>query len=37
MKIDFVCHDDMPYKTADVEDAYAECKKLGKFRPIKRT
>lgn len=37
MKIDFVCHDDIPYQTADVDDAYAVCKKLGKFKATKRT
>ncbi len=37
MKIDFVCHDDIPYVTAGIEDAYAECKRLGKFRATKRT
>jgi choline-phosphate cytidylyltransferase len=30
--IDFVAHDDIPYDTAGVDDAYAVCKKLGKFR-----
>lgn len=37
MKIDYVCHDDIPYQTADVDDAYAACKKAGKFRATKRT
>lgn len=37
MKIDYVCHDDIPYVTADVDDAYAICKKLGKFQATKRT
>jgi choline-phosphate cytidylyltransferase len=36
-KIDFVCHDDIPYVTANVDDAYAICKKLGKFKATKRT
>lgn len=36
-KIDFVCHDDIPYVTAGVEDAYALCKKLGKFKATERT
>ena len=36
-KIDFVCHDDIPYVTAGVEDAYALCKKLGKFKATQRT
>lgn len=30
--IDYVAHDDIPYATADVDDAYALCKKLGKFK-----
>lgn len=30
--IDYVAHDDIPYVTAGVEDAYALCKKLGKFK-----
>lgn len=37
MNIDFVCHDDIPYVTADIDDAYAICKKLGKFQATKRT
>lgn len=37
MNIDFVCHDDIPYVTAGIEDAYAECKRLGKFKATKRT
>lgn len=37
MNIDYVCHDDIPYVTAGVEDAYAECKRLGKFKATKRT
>ena len=36
-KIDFVAHDDIPYTTAGVEDAYAIPKKLGKFKATKRT
>ena len=36
-KIDYVCHDDIPYVTAGIEDAYALCKKLGKFKATKRT
>lgn len=31
-KIDYVAHDDIPYATGDVDDAYALCKKLGKFK-----
>ena len=37
MKIDFVCHDDIPYATIESDDAYEICKKLGKFQPTKRT
>ncbi len=37
MNIDYVCHDDIPYVTAGIEDAYAECKRLGKFKATKRT
>lgn len=37
MNIDYVCHDDIPYVTAGVEDAYDLCKKLGKFKATKRT
>jgi choline-phosphate cytidylyltransferase len=36
-KIDFVCHDDEPYVTAGVDDAYYVPKKMGKFKPTKRT
>ncbi|CAD8081109.1 unnamed protein product [Paramecium sonneborni] len=35
--IDYVAHDDIPYQTAEVDDAYALCKKLGKFKATKRT
>lgn len=35
--IDFVCHDDIPYQTAGIDDAYAICKKLGKFKATERT
>jgi choline-phosphate cytidylyltransferase len=35
--IDFVCHDDAPYVTADVEDAYLPAKKLGRFKATQRT
>ena len=31
-KIDYVAHDDEPYVTAGVDDAYALCKRLGKFK-----
>ena len=37
MKIDYVCHDDVPYTTIESDDAYAICKKLGKFKATKRT
>lgn len=33
-QIDYVAHDDIPYVTADVDDAYATCKKLGKFKVV---
>lgn len=36
-KIDFVAHDDIPYKTGDNEDVYKMVKELGMFIPIKRT
>lgn len=32
-RIDFVAHDDIPYVTAGIEDAYENVKKLGKFLP----
>jgi len=35
--IDFVAHDDIPYETAGIDDAYAICKKLGKFKATERT
>lgn len=37
MKIDYVCHDDIPYSTIEADDAYAICKKLGNFKATKRT
>lgn len=37
MKIDFVCHDDLPYLTVESDDAYAIPKRMGKFRATKRT
>lgn len=37
MKLDFVCHDDLPYVTAGIEDAYSIPKRLGKFKATKRT
>ena len=36
-QIDYVCHDDIPYVTAGVEDAYALCKQLGRFKATERT
>ncbi len=35
--IDFVAHDDLPYVTANIDDAYSTCKKLGKFKATQRT
>ena len=37
MNIDFVAHDDIPYVTAGIEDAYALPKRLGKFKATERT
>jgi choline-phosphate cytidylyltransferase len=37
MKIDFVCHDDVPYKTIESNDAYYIPKKMGKFKATQRT
>ena len=37
MKIDFVCHDDIPYTTLESTDAYYIPKKLGKFKATQRT
>lgn len=36
-RIDFVAHDDIPYKTGDKEDVYKAIKDMGRFIPIKRT
>ena len=36
-KIDFVCHDDLPYITTESDDAYYIPKKMGKFKATKRT
>eukprot|EP00735_Rhodelphis_limneticus_P009263 TRINITY_DN2644_c0_g1::TRINITY_DN2644_c0_g1_i2::g.26020::m.26020 TRINITY_DN2644_c0_g1::TRINITY_DN2644_c0_g1_i2::g.26020 ORF type:complete len:405 (+),score=110.80,sp/Q9ZVI9/PECT1_ARATH/56.45/7e-147,CTP_transf_2/PF01467.21/7.6e-14,CTP_transf_2/PF01467.21/3.9e-12,CTP_transf_2/PF01467.21/5.5e+03,FAD_syn/PF06574.7/1.9,FAD_syn/PF06574.7/1.7e+02,FAD_syn/PF06574.7/73 TRINITY_DN2644_c0_g1_i2:39-1217(+) len=36
-KIDIVVHGDDPCTTAEGTDAYAECKRLGMYRQIKRT
>lgn len=35
--IDFVCHDEDPYVTAGINDAYAVPKRLGKFKATQRT
>lgn len=35
--IDYVAHDDEPYVTAGIEDAYAVPKRLGKFKATQRT
>lgn len=37
MKLDFVCHDDIPYATLEGDDAYYIPKKLGKFKATQRT
>ena len=37
MNIDYVCHDELPYQSADVDDVYATCKQLGKFKATQRT
>lgn len=37
MKIDFVCHDDLPYATLEASDAYYIPKSLGKFKATQRT
>jgi len=36
-RIDYVCHDEEPYKTLESDDCYAFVKKLGKFKATKRT
>lgn len=36
-RIDYVAHDDIPYKSGDIEDVYAFVKRQGKFLPTKRT
>lgn len=35
--IDFVAHDEAPYRSQDHEDIYAEAKSLGRFVPTRRT
>ncbi|XP_046852498.1 choline-phosphate cytidylyltransferase B-like isoform X2 [Xenia sp. Carnegie-2017] len=36
-RIDFVAHDDLPYKSADHDDIYKEIKAMGRFLPTQRT
>ncbi|KAK7029722.1 choline-phosphate cytidylyltransferase 1 [Favolaschia claudopus] len=36
-QIDYVAHDEEPYKASGHEDVYAYCKGLGKFLPTRRT
>ncbi|KAG0250195.1 hypothetical protein BG011_008580 [Mortierella polycephala] len=36
-KIDYVAHDDIPYKSVDSDDVYAFVKKQGCFLPTQRT
>lgn len=36
-KIDYVAHDDIPYKSADAEDVYSFVKSGGQFLPTQRT
>lgn len=36
-KIDYVAHDDIPYKCGDQDDVYAFVKNSGRFIPTKRT
>lgn len=36
-RIDFVCHDDIPYASAGSDDIYAEIKKMGRFHATQRT
>ncbi|OMH84096.1 Choline-phosphate cytidylyltransferase 2 [Zancudomyces culisetae] len=35
-KIDYVCHDDLPYASADCDDVYEFVKKQGKFWPTEQ-
>ena len=37
LQIDFVAHDDLPYKSADHDDIYKEIKAMGRFLPTQRT
>ena len=36
-QIDFVAHDDLPYKSAGADDIYKEVKAMGKFVATQRT
>ncbi|KND00893.1 uncharacterized protein SPPG_03993 [Spizellomyces punctatus DAOM BR117] len=36
-RIDYVAHDDIPYKSGDHDDVYAFVKKAGRFIPTRRT
>jgi cytidyltransferase-like protein len=36
-RIDYLCHDGVPYPSEETEDVYAVAKALNKFIPIKRT
>lgn len=36
-RIDYVAHDDIPYKSGDVDDVYSFVKKQGRFIPTRRT
>ncbi|KAJ2162691.1 choline-phosphate cytidylyltransferase [Coemansia sp. RSA 552] len=36
-KIDYVCHDDLPYASAESDDVYAFVKAQGRFMPTQRT
>jgi choline-phosphate cytidylyltransferase len=37
LQIDFVAHDDIPYKSAGAEDIYKDIKAMGKFVATQRT
>lgn len=36
-RIDFVCHDDIPYASAGHDDVYKEIKEMGRFHTTQRT
>lgn len=36
-RIDFVCHDDIPYASAGSSDVYADIKNMGRFHTTQRT